>query len=94
MSVSVPRLAPAGKAIKVTCWMPADLPAELAAYAAAYQAHYGEAIRLPRLISAMVRDSLAKDRTFLRWRQEHEALPEREEDRRGPVGKAPEAPEE
>jgi hypothetical protein len=93
MSVRVPRLAPAGKAINVTCWMPADLHADLEAYAAAYQAHYGEAIRLLRLISAMVRDSLAKDRTFLRWRQEHEALPEHEEDRYRQVGTAPEAVE-
>ena len=94
MSVSLPRLTSAGKAIKVACWMPADLHAELEAYAAAYQAHYGEAIRLPRLISAMVRDYLAKDRTFLRWRQEYEAPADHGEDRRGQDGKAPEAAEE
>src|SRR5262249_27020168 len=93
MSMSLPRLTPTGRAIKVTCRMPADLHADLEAYAAAYQRHYGEAIALPALLMAILRDYLSKDRTFLRWRQEHEAQLGRGEEPRGTARRGTEGTE-
>ena len=73
MSIRLPRVSI--KTVSVTCKLDADLHADVEAYAAEYAAKFGDAITVPALIAAIVRDYLQRDPDFMRQRRQVAAAP-------------------
>jgi hypothetical protein len=73
--IRVPRVTTTKKTTKVHLTLDAELYTMLQAYAEAYTAQYGDAIPLPTLMVAMIRDYLQNDRGFAQHRRQTSTPP-------------------